>query len=189
MKTIIIDPQENRRVANLLKSQLERISVGKRERDVDFPGGSYSKCAEYLLPCSEGKLYAMIPGDWGERIPLLFTLNPKIANFTSDVEINIPLGLNRSVGGCFVNDSEEILICNRGRFTSFKSSIPYKVSLEFFKEQLISVNDAGKDANVIYITNLSSPSLVDEISIFVKRLKKLKFRIKIDSQNKGSTSY
>jgi hypothetical protein len=127
----------------------------------------------------------MIPDDWGERIPLLFTLNPKLSNFTSDVEINIPLGLNRSVGGCFVKEGEEILICNRGKFTSFKSSIPYKVSLEFFKDSLISVDDAGKDANVIQISELNSSSLVDEIAIFIKELKKLKFKIKIDSQNKG----
>ena len=121
----------------------------------------------------------MIPdNDWGGRIPLLFTLNPKTSSFTSDVEINMPLGLNRSVGGCFVKDNGALLICNRGRFTSFKSSIPKQTSLEFFKDSIIAVEDYDKSSEMIFIANLQSKDLVEQIASFVNQVKCLKGGIK-----------
>ncbi|HPT71564.1 MAG TPA: hypothetical protein PLE74_04725 [Candidatus Cloacimonadota bacterium] len=175
MKTVLIEPQDIRRAINEFKDQITKGAVSTKRKETHFPGGAHTVGTEYTLTCSLGKLFVMIPDrDWGERIPLLFTLNPKTSNFTSDAEINIPLGLNRRVGGCIVEEDSAKFICNRGRFTSFKSSIPKQASLEFFKNSIISVVDGDKDANLICIADLSSPNLVEEIASFVNELKVLK---------------
>lgn len=184
MKNVITDPAKIEEAVSHIKSQVIKLAVKNKKTEKHFPGGLSTSGFEYKVPCSLGFLYVMLPDKyWNERIPLLFTLNPKSSNFTSDVEINMPLGLDRSVGGCFIEDGNDILICNRGRFTSFKSSIPINTSLTFFKDKVISVNDGGKDAEVIYIANLKSTECIDQIAAFVKKLKALKFRTKLDDQN------
>jgi hypothetical protein len=174
MKTLITDPLEIRRAANQLRGQLEKLGAFIREREIKFPGGMYSDCVEHLLNCSQGKLYAMFTEDWGERIPFLFSLNPRTKDFTSDVEINFPLGLDRRVNGCFVKEGDKISICHRGRFTKSTSSIPKIVALHYFKESLIPIDDAGKDAQVILISSLGSTNLTDEIVNFLINVKGLK---------------
>jgi hypothetical protein len=127
----------------------------------------------------------MIPDkERNERVLLLFTVNPSTTNLSSDVEINLPLGLDRTVSGCFVKNGKNLLICNRGRFTSFKSSIPPKIKLDYFKDSIISVDDFDQQSEVIYIANLCSPELIEEITAFVKKVKHLKFKVKLDYQNK-----
>ena len=111
-------------------------------------------------------------------------MNPSTTNLSSDVEINLPLGLDRTVSGCFVKNGKNLLICNRGRFTSFKSSIPPKIKLDYFKDSIISVDDFDQQSEVIYIANLCSPKRIEEIIAFVKKVKHLKFKVKLDYQNK-----
>jgi len=127
----------------------------------------------------------MIPDkERNEQVLLLFTVNPSTTNLSPDVEINLPLGLNRSASCCFVKDGKNLLICSRGRFTSFKSSIPPKITLDYFKDSIIAVEDFDQHFEVIYIANLSSTKLIEEIIAFVKKAKHLKFKVKLESQNK-----
>ena len=186
MKTILTESQSIRDAVNQLKNQIITLAVSNKRSGKNFPGGVSTKGNEYSIPCSLGSLFVMIPdNDWNERIPLFFTLNPKTSDFITDIEIYLPLCLDRSVGWCLVMDNTEILICNRGRFTSFKSAIPYKTSLTFFRDSVISVDDSGKDAGVISIANLKSPDCIEQIALFVKKIKVLKRRIKIEAQNKS----
>ena len=84
---------------------------------MDFPGGSYSDCIEYAINCDEGLLYSMLPeADWKERVPFLFSLDPQVKNFTSDVEINLPLVLNRSVTGCLIRDGISVPVLTTATF-------------------------------------------------------------------------
>lgn len=186
MKTILTEPQDIRSAVNQFKDQIIKSSTSNKKTQKNFSEGASTIGIEYSIPCQQDILYVMIPDkEWKERVRLLFTLNPRTTNFTSDVEINLPLGLDRSISGCFVKDGDDMLICNRGRFTSFKSTISMKITLKYFKDSVIAVDDFDKQSEVIYIANLSSLTLIEEIIAFVKKVKQLKFKIKLDFQNKG----
>ena len=185
MKTILTEPKDTRSAVNQLKDRIIQFSTSQKKTEKNFHKGASIIGIEYSIPCHKDTLYMMIPDkERNERVSLLFTVNPSITSLTSDVEIDLSLGLDRSVSGCFVKDGKNLLICNRGRFTSFKSTISMKITLDYFKDSIIAVKDFDQQSEVIYIANLSSPKLIEEIIAFVKKVKRLKFIIKLDSQNK-----
>ena len=185
MKTILTELRDIRSAVNQFKDRIIKSATSEKKTEKNFSGGASTIGIEYSIPCQKDTLYVMIPDkERNEKVPLLFTVNPSITSLSSDVEINLSLGLDRSVSGCFVKDGKNLLICNRGRFTSFKSTISRKITLKYFKDSIITVDDFNEQSEVIYIANLSSPTVIGEIIAFVKKVKRLKFIIKLDSQNK-----
>jgi len=186
MKTILTEPKDIRSAVNQLKDQIIKSATSQKKTEKNFHEGTSIIGIEYSIPCHKDTLYVMIPDkERNERVLLLFTVNSIITSLTSDMEINLPLGLDRTVSGCFIKDGKNLLICNRGRFTSFKSATPMKITLDYFKDSVISVNDNDKQTEVIFIVKLSAPKLLEEIIAFVKKVKQLKFKIRLDSQNKA----
>jgi hypothetical protein len=186
MKTILTEPKDIRNAIDQFKDQIIKFATSQKKTEKNFQEGASIIGVEYCIPCHADTLYVMIPDkERNEKVPLSFTVNPSIASLASDVEINLPIGLNRSVSGCFVKDGKNLLICTRGRLTSFKSSIPTKITLNYFKDSIIAVEDFDQQFEVIYIANLNSPKVIEEIIAFVKKVKHLKFKVKLDSQNKA----
>jgi len=185
MDYILFEPDEIIETNRWFRSSVISNSIDNRRVTRHFAGGDSSAGFEYTLNCKNGKFMVMFPDKelWNERIPNLFSLNPKGSDYTSDVEINIPLGLDRSVGGCYVKSGDAILICNRGKFTSYKSSIQKEISLNHFKDSIIHVQDGDRESDVIMIANLTNPDFIDQLALFTKELKKLKFKIKVEIQN------
>ncbi|MEI6887642.1 MAG: hypothetical protein ACOYM0_05740 [Bacteroidales bacterium] len=186
MKTILTEPKDIRNAVNQFKDQIIKSATSQNKSKKNFHVGTSVLGIEYAIICHTDNLHVMIPDkERDERALLLFTLNPSTTNLSSDVEITLPLALNRSISGCFVKDGKNLLVCNRGRFTSFKSVIPSKITLDYFKDSIIAVNDFDRQSEVICIANLCSPNLFEEIIAFVKKVKHLKFKVKLDSQNKA----
>ena len=185
MDYILLEPDEIVETNRWFRNSVMSNSIESRKVTRHFAGGDSSGGIEYTLNCQYGKFMVMFPDKerWNERIPNLFSLNPKGSDYTSDVEINIPVGLNRSVGGCFVKNTDEILICNRGVFTSYKSSIRKEISLQHFKDSIIHVQDGDRESDIIMIANLTESDFIDQLALFTKELKKLKFKIKVEIQN------
>jgi hypothetical protein len=186
MKTTLTEPKDIRNAINQFKDQIIKSATSQKKTEKNFHEGTSIVGIEYSIPCHTDTLYVMIPDkERNERVLLFFTVNPSTTNLSPDVEINLPLGLDRTVSGCLVKDGKNLLVCNRGRFTSFKSVIPMKITMEYFKDSIIAVNDFDKQSEVIFIANLSSPRLLEEIIALVKKVKHLKFKVKLDSQNKA----
>jgi len=185
MKTILTEPKDIRSAIDQFKNKIIKSAISEKRTEKNFQEGASISGVEYCIPCHTDTLYVMIPDkERNEKVLLFFAVNPSTTNLSSDVEINLPLGLNRSVSGCVVKDGKNFLICNRGRFTSFKSTTPAKITLDYFKDSIITVEDFDQQFEVIYIANISSPKVIEEIIAFVKKVKHLKFKVKLDSQNK-----
>lgn len=179
MKEIIIEPREVREAANQFRELIRKAAKSYIKKEMSFPGGGSSNGTEYTIEGTFGKLLVNIPDKpWNERLPHLFVLNPKTKIYTSDLEINVYLGLNRFVSGCYVKFDEEISICHRGRFTIYKSPISKRKAFEYFEKRVITIEDGEKISEVIEIAKLSSPNLINQLAQFVKEVLLFKEHIK-----------
>lgn len=180
MKSILTDKKEITHAVELLRRKIRTAFPNAMQDKIGFPGGGTASGVRYSATTSLGTLTVMIPNKhfWNRRIPHLINLNPSQGIHAPDVELNIPLSLNRTVSACCVRDGKDILICSRGKFTVFKAAVPKDQSMRFFREWLISVVDGDRQAEVIPVAALSSPALADQIAAFVSQVKMLKEKYK-----------
>ena len=96
------------------------------------------------------------------------------AHRSSDLELNIPIALNRRLNVCVVEQESDILICCRGKFTSYQDRIPQAFSLDYFSNRLIYVDDITADKKMIEVSSVSSKSLCSDLMGFTQKVKDLK---------------
>jgi hypothetical protein len=179
MKELIYEPKEVQSAVNQFRRLIIAASETPEKKEMNFPGGGNSMGIEYKIDLKPDPLIINIPEKpWNGRYPHLFVLNPGKGNYTSDLEINIYLGLNRAVSGCFVKSEKDISICHRGRFTIFKRAISKSTALSHFENKVITIDDGGKTSEVIEIVNLSSPDMTTQLAKFVKEVINFKKKIK-----------
>ncbi len=144
-----------------------------------FPNGEKDNLTTYKLKTSYGILGVGIPDrQWNNRTPHLFTLSMDASVISPDVEINIPLTLNRNVSGVYVKNGKDIWLCSRGDFTAYRGKIKRDITFSYFDKWLIDITDGEKSAKVIPIAALTSPNIANQIANFVASVNELKERYK-----------
>lgn len=144
-----------------------------------FPNGEKADVKTYKLRTSSGILGVGIPDrQWNNRIPHLFTLSLDVSPKSPDVEINIPLSLDRRVSGVYVKNGEDIWLCSRGRFTAYRGKIKSDIALAYFDKWLVEVEDGGRTTTIIPVAALTSPDITNQIANFVSSVHELKERYK-----------
>ena len=188
MKEILIEPQRIRDAINQFRNIITKSAIETKRAPRTFRGGGYTVGVEYTLESSLGKFLVLLPDEdrWSEGVvPHLFNLKPKGNNYTTDVELNIPMGLDRSVGGCYIIDDKNLFIGNRGIFTVINSRVKKQVVMKCFEDLVVRVQDYDKESEIIEIASLSDDDCIEKLAKFTHRIKKLKFKIKIENQDKG----
>ena len=177
MKKVLIEETEIKGAIELFRKKIQKEFSGPIERDFAFPGGGTTKGNEYHTQTKYGKLTISFPNDYlwnSNRIPHLLNLDPSDGKHSPDVELNIALGLNRNISGCFVRKDNDLWVCSRGKFTSYKSAIKKVKAFSHFQKWLITVEDDKKENEIIPIAALSFPSISEQLSNFVYQVKILK---------------
>lgn len=181
MKSVITQQGELISSISAFKTKIQKISASSSKREWAFPNGEKNTCETFVVKTNLGTLLVGFPKKWNSRQAHLLSLNNRGPALSPDVEINIPNGLNRNVSGVYVKDGKEILICHRGRFTAYRGSIQKDYSLGFFKKWLVTVDDNHKTNELITVASLSSPSLVDDLALFVNTVSEMKDQFKSDT--------
>jgi hypothetical protein len=157
---------------------LAKAAREKKKREWTFPNGERAKFETFSFSTTEGTLLVGIHERWNNRVPHLFCLEREGRALSPDVELNIPLGLDRSVSGAYLRNKKDVWLCTRGSFTSFRGKIKRDVTFDFFDKWLVDVSDDGKDASVIPVASVSSPTMIDDLAQFVQAVISLKEDIK-----------
>ncbi|MDK9779658.1 MULTISPECIES: hypothetical protein [unclassified Vibrio] len=180
MRTIC-EEKENTEAIGIFRRNLERLSVDSRMLEWGFPSGDRDYFLTYTLPSVLGDIQIGVPEEWSTRIPHLVRFVKDQGPPSPDVEVNIPLNLNRSVSGVYVKAGSDILLCSRGLFTSYRGKIKKYVSLKYFHQWVQTIDDAGQLSTIIPVCSISSDSLAEDIASFTSSVVLLKEKLKSDS--------
>ncbi len=178
MKTIITSKAEAQDAVSKFKKCIAASATECKTLEWAFPNGEKATCTTYTVPTTLGQLLVAIPKKWNGRQAHLFALNHPGGTLAPDVEINIPDQMDRKVSGAYVKSGKEILICHRGGFTAYRGKIPKKVSCAYFSKWMYDVRDGDKDASMIGVASLGSPSMSDQIAEFVAAVSDMKSQFK-----------
>ncbi len=151
-----------------------------------FPNGAKDNLETYKLNTRHGTLGVGIPkGQWNTRVPHLFTLSLDSSIVSPDVEINIPLSLDRRISGVYVKTGSDIWLCSRGMFTSYRGKIKRDLTFSYFYKWLLDVKDGDKTALIIPVAALTSPDIANQIAEFVLSVNELKEKYKNAGNDKA----
>lgn len=178
MREILTQDIEIKKSISKFRSILAKAAKNKKRREWTFPNGEKGKFETFSLNTDEGILLVGIHDKWGTRVPHLFSVEREGRALSPDVEINIPLGLDRRVSGAYLRNGKDIWLCTRGSFTSFRGKIKREIAFKHFDKWLVDVRDDKKYASVIPVASVSSPTMVDDISQFVQAVIELKENLK-----------
>lgn len=152
-----------------------------------FPNGAKDDLETYKLNTRHGTLGVGIPkGQWNTRVPHLFTLSLDASTISPDVEMNIPLSLDRKVSGVYVRNGKDIWLCSRGMFTAYRGKIKRELTFSHFDKWLLDVDDADKTASIIPVAALTSPDIANQIANFVLSVNDLKEKYKKSDNGEAS---
>ena len=182
--------EQEKSVRSAIKKFRKIIEDASFENEVfqwAFPNGVKADIETYKLNTHHGTLGVGIPkGQWNARVPHLFTLSLDASTLSPDVEINIPLSLDRNVSGVYVKNGKDIWLCSRGMFTAYRGKIKRELTFSHFDKWLLEVRDADRTASIIPIAALTSPDIANQIANFVISVNNLKEKYK-KSENAGAS--
>ncbi|MGF1872455.1 hypothetical protein [Photobacterium indicum] len=165
---------ENSFALSLFRKKLDDISYRQEELEWGFPNGDRAEYLTYSIATHLGELQVGVPESWVSRIPHLVRFAKEQGPPSPDVELNIPTEINRRVSGLYAKSNDEIWLCSRGSFTAFRGQIKRDITLSHFDKWLCEVDDAGRQAQVIPVCSLSSPTMANEIATFTAAVQELK---------------
>ena len=178
MRSILTKNTEIKKSITKFRATLSKAAEKRKQREWIFPNGEKGRFETFSMKSTEGTLLVGLPEKWGNRVPHLFCLDREGRALSPDVEINIPLGLDRRVSGAYIQDGKDIWLCTRGNFTAFRGRIKREVAFKYFDKWLVDFSDEGRDSSVIPVASISSPTMVDEIAQFVQAVVALKENLK-----------
>jgi len=171
---ILTNVTEIKKSISMFRSLLAKAAEGRKLMEWTFPDGERGSFSTFTLGTTEGTLLVGIPDRWGNRVPHLFYIKREGRALSPDVELNIPLGHDRSVSGAYLRNSKDIWLCHRGTFTSFRGRVPRQIAFQYFNKWLVEAYDENTLIQIIPIAALSSPTIVEDIAQFVQAVISLK---------------
>ncbi|HHG83992.1 MAG TPA: hypothetical protein ENJ82_04520 [Bacteroidetes bacterium] len=166
--------KENKQAMINFRQRLDEIASAKEYLEWGFPNGKRADYLTHTIPTYLGDIQIGIPESWERRIPHLMRFLKEEGPPSPDVELNIPIEHNRKVSGLYASAGHEVWLCSRGAFTAFRGQIKKEVTFSFFDKWLHEIDDNGRDVKVIPVCSLSSPTIADDIAIFMKSVQELK---------------
>ena len=156
-----------------------------------FPSGNSVVSQTYSFQSGRGEIRMGFPGIWDGRAVHLFALDPKGNSLVPDVEVNIPLKLDRRVSGVCARNGDEIWLCTRGRFTSHRNPIPVMKTFSHFQPWLVDMIDVDRKTQVIPVAALEDRNLANDIGEFVNAVLALHSSLGSDAGqgNEAETSW
>ena len=150
-------------------------SKNSKIRDWVFPNGDRVELNTFVIDTKVGELYIGISDKWDTKISHVFKLNPeKGKELSPNVEINIPLKLNRSISGVYIERDKDIWLCSRGHFNAFRGKIKKEIVFNYFDKWVIEAEDGPIMSKFIPVAALSSPNISAQIASFISKLQVLK---------------
>ena len=164
MFKILIDTTEIQKAIEVFQNKIKNLAIKTEVQEWVFPSGGQASYETYTLNTANGKFKVAFAGDWGGREAHLFTLETDEKKLTSNLEINISYSGNANVAGVFLQDNDRLALGHRGIINAFRGRIPKDITMEQFKDKVISTTS---NSSVIFISYLDSDDFIDEISSFV----------------------
>lgn len=171
---IITDEERVKKTVETFRAYITDHFDGPTNKEYAFPHGARVSLNAYSIDTQLGTLEVAVADNWNERIPHLLTLNAPNGVYSPSVELNIPLRYNRRVSGVYIYNENDIWLCSRGIFTSYRGGIPKQKTFTFFRQWLIEVDDNKQRERVIPVAALSSKTLHEEMALFVTHVLQLK---------------
>ncbi|MBT1070675.1 hypothetical protein [Pelotalea chapellei] len=190
MREIVITKAEIKKGITQFRAAISK-NLKKKQRIWTFPSGKNESIPTLRIERKEGVLCVGLPSGWNNRVPHLFCIEREGRALSPDVEINIPLDLDRRTGGALVKHRKDIWLCHRGNFNSFRGKIPKQKTLNHFEKWTVPTMDGEKESYVIPVGAVSSPSIIEEMFLFVEAVIELKEQAKLKTsikQNEAETS-
>ena len=184
----IEDPREIRQLNNLLATKLKRALPHTETRTIGYPRGTFETTVRFRTKSGTNILY------WSGK-----TSNKKKArNFlghgtpgetdalTIDVQFNVPiLQFSRAFGGVFLRDisTGSIVLAHRGIVTLGHGRVPKE---ELFTEMVATLREVPTSegsSDLLLISELESPTLIEELDAFSSELRRAARMIKLQALN------
>ena len=179
MAKIIEQEKSIRSAIQKFRKIIKDASFESEQLQWAFPNGAKDNLETYKLNTRHGTLgVGITKGQWNTRVPHLFTLSLDASTISPDVEINIPLSLNRRVSGVYVKKGKDIWLCSRGMFTAYRGKIKRELAFSHFDKWLLDVDDGNKISSIIPVAALTSPDIANQIAEFVLSVNELKEKYK-----------
>jgi hypothetical protein len=115
---------------------------------------------------------------WHERQPFLLKVNPQPTHVAPDVELNLPLVSTRRIQTCFVRNRGSLILCHRGKFTVFKSSLGPTIGRRKFRARLVVAQERNEEVQLIKVAVIPSPSFPAALLDFARKVNELKARFR-----------
>ena len=146
-----------------------------RKADWEFRDGTHASLSTYAIDTRAGRLLVGLPATASDPTPHLFRLDRDEGDLAPDVELNVPLKLDRKYSGVYARATDGALcLCTRGVFAAYPGRVPRELAFLHFEKWLIDVVDGDAQGRVIPVVVLDSPTLGDDLVEFLGTVMALK---------------
>ena len=150
-------------------------SASVRRAEWIFRDGKRMLLSTYTIDTRAGRLLVGLPAKASDPTPHLFRLDREEGDLAPDVELNVPLTLDRKYSGVYARAMDgSLCLCTRGVFTAYPGRVPRELAFLHFEKWLIDVVDDGARGRVIPVAALDAPTLGDDLVEFLGAVMALK---------------
>ena len=175
MFNLITNDQEIQTAIEKFQKRIKELAIESKTQEWVFPSGGQASYQTYTLNIKKGKIKVAFAGDWGSREAHLFTIETDEPKLTPNLEINIPYSSNANVAGVFLQENDRLALAHRGIINAFRGRIPKEITMEQFKDKVVST---ASSSNVIFISYLDADDSIDKIASFVSSVSDFKEQYK-----------
>jgi hypothetical protein len=150
-------------------------SASVRRAEWIFRDGKRALLSTHTIDTRAGRLLVGLPAKASDPTPHLFRLDREEGDLAPDVELNVPLKLDRKYSGVYARVEDGALcLCTRGVFTAYPGRVPRELAFLHFEKWLIDVADGDAQGRVIPVVALDAPTLGDDLVEFLGAVMALK---------------
>jgi hypothetical protein len=168
MREILTRKREIAAAVGSFRRAIADIAPTPRKAEWTFPNGERLTLTTYALATRSARLMVGLPLRAAGRVPHLFHLERDEATLTPDVELTVPIALDRRQSGVYVRDGAATLLATRGSFSASGGKIARERVFRHFAKWLLPARDGNAQASVIPLVAVDSPTLGADLMAFVR---------------------
>ena len=168
MREILTRKRDIAAAVGQFRRTIAAIAAPPRKAEWVFPNGERLNVNTYVVSTRSARLFIGLPLRAAGRIPHLFHLDRDEPALTPDVELTVPVGLDRRQSGVYVRDDAITLLATRGSFSASRGKIPRERVFRYFAKWLIPARDGAEEAMVIPVAAADAPALAGDLIAFVE---------------------
>ena len=173
MLSIVESKRQIRNYQHSLKSSFENYNPEYIDVILGSAGGAFEAEIMYF---KEFDFWAFF-GESDNRYWNAFGVKKpnKGKNTSIGCEINFPYeGIDRRIGGAFVKEDSEVIVLHRGKIGGGRKGIGKKLFRRNFIGKYLTVSDGDKENELAIVGNLNSKNLIQQFSVFVYEVDRVK---------------